>query len=524
VAERGDGDWFADSEGNLTGPGDLTPDTDEFGRDDPAALERERRRREREQRRKGRGRKKSSKADRDGDSGGGSITGSFGRLRRKRAEAAAVRPPASPSTEPALDPPTTGERPIPPPATAEQPIEPATTGERTVSPSTTRERAAAPPITGEHAVAPARRRLQRPRRAGRPPREPGTYRKRRIAALVGALVGILLVWFLVALFQPFAGDGQGDGSVTVEIPEGSDASDIAAILDDAGVVSSGQLFEWRLRLAGKSDSIQADTYTLASGMSYGAAIDALTSPAGPAGPISVSIPEGYDRTQIAELVLPEGVSSDQYLQLTERAPKGFNPRQYGADNGSLEGFLFPATYELPANEAQRVPNLIDQQLQAFRDNISQVDMSYAKKKNLTVYDVLIIASMVNKEVMVKEEAPLVAAVIYNRLSQGIPLGIDATTRFETGNYTEQITQAELDADTPYNTRLNSGLTPTPIGNPGLAAIKAAAAPAKVDYTFFVVKPGTCGEHAFTASEQEFERLANEYQAALEAEGGSPTEC
>ncbi len=156
--------------------------------------------------------------------------------------------------------------------------------------------------------------------------------------------------------------------------------------------------------------------------------------------------------------------------------------------------------------------------------MSQVDLSYAKKKNLTPYDVLIIASMIDKEVQVPKERPLVAAVIYNRLSQGMTLGIDATTRFETGNYTEQIPQSDLEADTPYNTRLNAGLTPTPIGNPGLAAIKAAASPAKVPLHFFVVKPGTCGEHSFTASEAEFNRLAAEYQQALQAQGESPTEC
>ena len=116
-----------------------------------------------------------------------------------------------------------------------------------------------------------------------------------------------------------------------------------------------------------------------------------------------------------------------------------------------------------------------------------------------------------------------AAVIYNRLSRE-PLGIDATTRYETGNYTEQIPQSDLEADTPYNTRLNAGLPPTPIGNPGLASLKAAAAPAKVDYRFFVVKPGTCGEHSFTGSEQEFNRLQAEYQRALQAQGGSPTKC
>ncbi len=522
--ERGDGDWHVDPEGNLTGPGELQPDTDEFGRDDPDALERERRRREREQRRKGRPPKRAKAKQAKPKGEGGSITGSFGRLRRKRAEPAAREGDAAP-------PPATAEREVPPPSdTAEHaPALPPDTSERpaTPPPPTAERSAAPPPATEESAAQPAGRRFRRPSRpgGGKPPRAPrtGSFRRRRIAALVAVLAGILLVWFLVAFFQPFAGDGEGSGTVTVEIPEGSDAADIAKILDDQGVVTSARLFEWRLRLAGKADDIQADTYTLASGMSYGAAIDQLTSAAEP-GALSVSIPEGLDRNQIAGQVLPEGVSSDEYLQLTEAAPKGFDPTRYGAKGTSLEGFLFPATYELPPDEAQRVPSLVDQQLQAFRDNISRVDMSYAKKKNLTIYDVLIIASMIDKEVMVEKERPLVAAVIYNRLSQGIPLGIDATTRFETQNYAEQITQAQLDADTPYNTRLNAGLTPTPIGNPGLAAIEAAARPAKANYIYFVVKPGTCGEHAFTASEAEFERLAAAYQQALEAEGGSPTDC
>jgi uncharacterized YceG family protein len=357
----------------------------------------------------------------------------------------------------------------------------------------------------------------------RPPRDPGSYGRRRIAAIALGIVGILLIWFLVAFFQPFAGDGKGEGTVTVDIPEGSSAGDIAKILDEAGVVTSGRLFEWRLKLAGKSDQVQASTYTLAEGMSYSAAIDRLTGEES-GGLITVTIPEGLDRNQIAADILPEGVSSDEYLELTKAPPAGsnFNPAQYGAKGTSLEGFLFPATYDL--QEGQGSQALVEMQLQAFQQNIAKVDLSYAKKKNLTVYDVLIIASMIDKEVQVPAERPLVAAVIYNRLSQGIPLGIDATTRFETGNYTEQIPNSDLQADTPFNTRLNQGLTPTPIGNPGLEAIRAAAAPAKENYIYFVVKPGTCGEHSFTADEKEFERLAAEYQAALQAEGGSPTSC
>ena len=109
-----------------------------------------------------------------------------------------------------------------------------------------------------------------------------------------------------------------------------------------------------------------------------------------------------------------------------------------------------------------------------------MNLSYAKSKNLTVYDVLTIASMIDKEVQIPSERPLVAAVIYNRLHRGMPLGIDATTRFEFHNYTGEITQSQLESPSPYNTRTHSGLPPTPIGNPGLAAIRAAARPAKVE--------------------------------------------
>ena len=173
-------------------------------------------------------------------------------------------------------------------------------------------------------------------------------------------------------------------------------------------------------------------------MSYSAAIDRLTGEDTGGGLITVTIPEGLDRNQIAADVLPEGVSSDEYLELTETRAEGLRPgpvRREGPP--SLEGFLFPATYDLAGGPGR--PELwSSSSSQAFQDNIAKVDMAYAKKKNLTVYDVLIIASMIDKEVQVPKERPLVAAVIYNRLSQGIPLGIDATTRFET----EQLHRAD----------------------------------------------------------------------------------
>jgi UPF0755 protein len=436
--------WYADTEGNLTAPGEGgEPPTDEFGRDDPASLERERRRREREARRS-----------------------------KRKARKPAQEPPASEPAPPQAPAATTTEASRPAmPAPAEPKTDPSGDG-------------------GDPALPP---RLRRGRR--------GPYRRRRILALGLLLVGVLVAWFLVALFQPPPFDpGEGSGEAIVTVPEGATAGEVADLLTDNDVVSNGTLFEWRLRLAGKGDQILPGRYVLAQNMSYGDAIDRLTSSGGK---INVTIPEGEDRTQIADTISDLGLSGD-YLAAS-KSSRDFDPNRYGANSPkSLEGFLFPATYELDPGAS--VEQLVAEQLEGFRLNIADVNMSYAKSKNLTVYDVLTIASMVDKEVAVASERPLVAAVIYNRLSRGMPLGIDATTRFQFHNYTDEITQSQLESPSPYNTRTHVGLPPTPIGNPGLAAIQAAARPARVDYLFYVVNGDGSGGHCFTASEQEFNRL------------------
>ena len=456
MAERED--WFADTEGNLTGPG--SPATDEFGRDDPASLERERRRREREERR--------------GNT----------RKDKKAAQPAEAAEPAKPAK---------------PPAKPAKPAKPA----------------APPPDVSRDGSdggdpAPRKRRIFG---GGNGPR-PRAIRRRRFLALGLLLVGALLVWFLVALFQPPPFDpGNGSGEAIVVVPAGASASEVADLLTEQDVVSNGTLFKWRLSLAGKSGSILPGRYVLAHNMSYGAAIDRLT---GSGGKVTVTIPEGEARDQIAPAVRGLGLTGD-YLAAS-KSFKGFDPNRYGANNPkTLEGFLFPATYEVDPGAS--VDQLISEQLTAFKENIAGVNLSYAKSKNLTVYDVLTIASMIDKEVMVPSERPLVAAVIYNRLHRGMPLGIDATTRYEFHNYTGEITASQLNSPSPYNTRVNAGLTPTPIGNPGLAAIKAAAQPAKVPYLFYVLKANGGGQHCFTASQAEFDQLVAAYQ-----QGRAPAQC
>jgi UPF0755 protein len=197
----------------------------------------------------------------------------------------------------------------------------------------------------------------------------------------------------------------------------------------------------------------------------------------------------------------------RYLAAVSRArpPKVFLPDW---KRGSMEGFLFPALYEF--TQFTTGDELVANQLTAFRKSFAGVNLSYARSKNLTAYDVLKIASMIEKETVAPAERKLVAAVIYNRLRNRMPLGIDATIRYGLNiPGTKSLTKVAIASNSPYNSRRFPGLPPTPIANPGLASIKAAAHPAAVGYLYYVRIPGT-KRHFFTASESEFLRKVCEF--------------
>ncbi|MEX2414064.1 MAG: endolytic transglycosylase MltG, partial [Thermoleophilaceae bacterium] len=365
---------------------------------------------------------------------------------------------------------------------------------------------------------------RRPAGRGAGPARPGRARRPRsrwalAAAVAGALVVAFAAWFAVSLFQPFKGEGTGE--VTVTIPDGATVGEIADILERRGVISSAFFFRTRAKLSGRTGDLKAArNVPMRRDMSYVAAMDALADPP-PPDVVTITIPEGLSRAEARQMV-PDALRGD-YVRATRRS-RALDPRDYGARGAdSLEGFLFPATYEL--KPGRPVTQLVTRQLTAFEDAFEQVDMRFARRRNLTPYDVLIIASMVEREVSVPRERRLVASVIYNRLSQSIPLGIDATIRFATGNWSEPLKESELAIDSPYNTRTNQGLPPGPIGNPGLAAMKAAAHPASTDYIYYVVKPCGEGEHAFSETDAEFQEDVARYNAERDRQGGrSPTEC
>ncbi|MBA3326979.1 MAG: endolytic transglycosylase MltG [Solirubrobacterales bacterium] len=358
---------------------------------------------------------------------------------------------------------------------------------------------------------------------------PGPARARR--SLRGRVLGgVLLLAFALAVFvfvtlaQPFAGDA-GE-PVRVTIPEGSSVGEIGDVLAAAGIVDSGFLFSVRATVGGKRDDLRSGPHTLREDMSYGAAIDVLAAKpkaVAPPATIDVTIPEGRSRRETVRIVEKAGLRGD-YLRASRRSGT-LSPRDFKAPRktSTLEGFLFPATYELTGDAT--AGQLVERQLEAFKENFDSVSLRTARRKNLTAYDVLIIASMVEREAQLAKERPIIAAVIYNRLGDGMPLGIDATIRYATNNWTRPLRESELAIDSPFNTRKRTGLPPTPIGSPGLDSIRAAARPANVDFLYYVVKPGTCGEHAFSATDAEFQADVQRYNAERARRGGnSPTSC
>jgi UPF0755 protein len=232
------------------------------------------------------------------------------------------------------------------------------------------------------------------------------------------------------------------------------------------------------------------------------------------------------------IVFPEGFSVRQMtdrvaeVRLIAIRKRGVTPRLTGAayraaaaralppapfrrylKRRSVEGFLFPSLYEFEPRTS--AAELIAKQLDAFEERWRTVTLSPRARKR-TPYDVVSIGSMVERETVVPAERKLVATVIYNRLDRDMPLAIDATLRYGLGiPGTRPLTQEHLRSDSPYNTRRFKGLPPTPIGNPGIPALRAAAAPANVNYLYYLRRPNSL-RHFFTASEAEFCQKSEEW--------------
>ncbi len=350
----------------------------------------------------------------------------------------------------------------------------------------------------------------------------GDLRRRRgcRAALLTLAVLVLVVavggWFAWSWAQrKIDPSGEPGETVLVEIPEGSSASDIGHELADAGVISDATVWDWYIRVRDPG-SFQAGNYRMQLGSSFTEAIDALDEGALPPNAVLVTVPEGYTVAQtVTRLADPEdGVEgfTAERLSAALKAPESrsaFLPR----DQASLEGTLFPESYEVEEGDTEAV--VVQRIVTQFDSVLTELDVqARAEQLGLTPYQVLTVASLVEKEARVDEDRAQVARVIYNRLADEMPLQIDATSCFARGEPGCTLTEADLASDSPYNTRNRQGLPPTPIASPGRASIEAALSPADGDWLYYVIDAdANDGSHVFTADYDEFVDAKNKCEAA-----------
>ena len=284
--------------------------------------------------------------------------------------------------------------------------------------------------------------------------------------------------------------------VEIVIPSGSSAQDIAAILAAQGVVGSASDFERAVRTAGAAAALRAGTYQLVTGMAPEEVVTTLRS-----GPV----------TDIVRITIREGLRVSEILEeLSENTAREVSDFETALLDGSVttslrtiperarlrhwEGLLFPDTYEF---EQSASPAVILQRLATtMEERVASVDWSALEDAGLDVYDGIVIASLIESEVRVADERPLVSSVIHNRLDEGMALGIDATVLYAQGIRSAE--DIDVEFDSPYNTRQNPGLPPTPISAPGLASLQAAASPEETDFLYYVLSSPD-GSHTFTTN-------------------------
>lgn len=348
----------------------------------------------------------------------------------------------------------------------------------------------------------------------RPTGSPGGRRYRRLlnrVLIVGAFIICMVILGAAVLggmrlVEARSGDTTSTtlatGTVTVDIESGMGATQVGRLLQEKGVIESSAAFVDLVKARGSEEKLRPGIYTLSRGEQLIAVVEKLETGAGLPSQ-KLTIPEGLAISQTAaQLNKGDAVDGDEYEQLAGD-PDAFDIPKVGNSTPrvrSLEGLLFPSTYYLLSDDGAEA--LIKAQLEAFAAKTADLPWENVSKLGVTAYQVVIVASLIEKEANIADERGKVAAVIYNRLKDDMTLGIDATVRYAVDKWTGPLTKSDLDVDSPYNTRINKGLPPAPICSPGVAALEAALKPADVDYLYYVLKD-TDGNHFFTADYEEF---------------------
>lgn len=352
----------------------------------------------------------------------------------------------------------------------------------------------------------------------------GKHRKKRhltgfakglIVLVVALVIGILSFTFMNHLMNPPTEELEMSGqTVTITIPEGAGTEDIAKILKENKLIGSVLGFKLTSKLEGFDGTYKQGTYEVDTGLTKRQIMELLQS-GKVAADLKITIPEGYTVKQIAEKAAETGIcTAEEFISECNNGTfdydflKDLPDREY-----KLEGYLFPDTYFL--HESMTAHDIIDAMLARFDQMYTDEYQKAVEKSGHTLDEIVTVASMVEKEIKLPEERATAAGVMYNRLRDGITLGIDATVLYAVGKTSGELTQDDLNIDSPYNTRKNYGLPLGPISNPGESSFKAALYPEEHNYLYYVVEAVGKDNHVYCETYDEFLNAKAAYNASAQ---------
>lgn len=354
------------------------------------------------------------------------------------------------------------------------------------------------------------------------PEEPSIFRRFATLGIVVALLVVLVIGASLNWVRSKLEPGGPRTPVELSIPQDATTAQIATMLEEQGIVADATVFRYYVKWQ-SAGPFQAGRYDrLTTNQPVGEVVERLE--AGPLPPDTsrVTVPEGLWLADVKATLLqayPEMSPDELSTAMGDHLVAGAVRSRYQPDGKPLEGFLFPATYEVLDSDRADETKLVQQMVDAYDRTYDELGMADVGARlagptgglALAPYDVLIVASMVEEEAKTPADKPKIARVIYNRMLRNMTLGIDATILYGLQQHTETLTQSQLDTETPYNTRLVRGLPPTPIANPGRESLEAALNPEPGEWLYYVLAD-EAGNHFFTNDYDEFLRVAEESRA------------
>lgn len=326
---------------------------------------------------------------------------------------------------------------------------------------------------------------------------------------------IIVILLIIGLFLSYkyysesleAISSKDEKPVNIDIPSGSSIKDIGEILEDNNLIKDKWVFLLKIKISDIKPSFKAGNYDLNKSMDLEELIASLVKGGKSGDVITFTIPEGYEIKDIAEKLDEEGIIDlEKFLALVSDKGNFENEFIFLKDLGkgqSLEGFLFPSTYEV--YESHDESDVIKKMLEGFEKVYEKEIEEKISDIGLSLNEIVTFASIVEREARVDKERPMMAGVIYNRLDIDMPLQVDATVQYALKERKERLLYKDLEIESPYNTYIHNGLPPGPIASPGKESLIATMNPLDVDYFFYVLKKDESGEHIFTKTYEEHKK-------------------